>query len=244
MARRGTWTFLDQGTRGIKHVHLATQVDATRMTQARTDSAAELGYVAMVVAAVAGVVAKHPAGRTVLRTGPRGPRFTEMADVQAKVLLDRTWDGVRCVLPCTIEAAQRLSADQIQQTIDRYRQAPLDGAGPLADLVRLQHLPLPLVRLAYRIAAMRPAWRARVQGTVAVTSVGQEAVTLIHPLISGALGFGIGHIEATPLVKSGAVVVAPAFMLTLAFDHRVIDGAPAAELLAEVKERLENWSPR
>jgi pyruvate/2-oxoglutarate dehydrogenase complex dihydrolipoamide acyltransferase (E2) component len=41
-------------------------------------------------------------------------------------------------------------------------------------------------------------------------------------------------------VREGRIVVAPVLRLSLAFDHRVIDGAEAADVLTEVKEALES----
>jgi pyruvate dehydrogenase E2 component (dihydrolipoamide acetyltransferase) len=38
---------------------------------------------------------------------------------------------------------------------------------------------------------------------------------------------------------AGAVVVRERVTLSLAFDHRAVDGAPAAEFLARVREALE-----
>lgn len=241
-ARRGTWVFLHEGARDVCHVHLATQVDATAAAAARQASGGSLGLSAMVVKAAADVAATSPAWHSVLLRGPRGPRLVDVGGVHVKVLLDRTLDGERCVMPCTVPSAETLSAAQIQELVDLHKEAPLDDSGPFRDLLRLQRLPLPVFRLVYRLAQARPRMRAQIQGTLSVTSVGQQSVSLIHPMISGALGFGVGRVAPAPMVRDGEICVAPAFTLSLAFDHRVLDGAAAAELLSQVKQRLETWS--
>jgi 2-oxoisovalerate dehydrogenase E2 component (dihydrolipoyl transacylase) len=50
---------------------------------------------------------------------------------------------------------------------------------------------------------------------------------------------GIGAIRLRPHVIDGAVVARPTAWLTLAFDHRVADGADAGRLLTAVRELFE-----
>ncbi|GAA1905959.1 hypothetical protein GCM10009716_14890 [Streptomyces sodiiphilus] len=240
-ARRGTWTFLHGGARKTCHVYLMADVDATAMTRARAAGGNRAGYVAMLVKAASDVVAGYPEARALLQGGSLRPRLAVLDDVDVKVLFDKTVDGQRCVLAGTVRAAQDLTAEQVQEAVDTYKNAPVDDSGPFRQLLRVQRLPLPLARLAYRAALADPVRRAAVQGTFSVTSVGHEPVRAIFPMISGTLGFGIGRIAESPVVRDGRVDIAPLFTLSLAFDHRVIDGALASEVLARVKDRLENW---
>jgi pyruvate dehydrogenase E2 component (dihydrolipoamide acetyltransferase) len=52
----------------------------------------------------------------------------------------------------------------------------------------------------------------------------------------------VGAILRKPVAVEGrdAVEVRPVCALTLVFDHRIVDGAPAARLLQRVKELIEN----
>lgn len=43
-----------------------------------------------------------------------------------------------------------------------------------------------------------------------------------------------------PVVVGGEVVVRPMMGLSLSFDHRILDGAPAAEWLAVLIQLIEN----
>jgi pyruvate/2-oxoglutarate dehydrogenase complex dihydrolipoamide acyltransferase (E2) component len=105
----------------------------------------------------------------------------------------------------------------------------------------LQRLPLPLARLVYRVVLRSPQRRSNLQGTFSVTSVGHENVRAIIPMIAGTLGFGVGRIAEAAVVRDGKIEIASSFTLSLAFDHRVLDGAISAEVLARVKDRLECW---
>ncbi|MBO1413053.1 2-oxo acid dehydrogenase subunit E2 [Streptomyces sp. FH025] len=240
-ARRGTWTFLHGGARRTCHVYLDTDVDATLMRDARTASDGRIGYVSMVVKAAADVVADYPDARALLQGGALRPRLAVTPGVSAKVLLDKTVDGQRCVVSGTVPDAGAKSTEQIQAVVDTYKDAPVDDAGPYRQMLKLQRMPLPLSRLVYRAALRDPVKRAALQGTFSVTSVGREPVRAIYPMISGTLGFGIGRIVDTPVARAGDVVIAPLFTLSLAFDHRVLDGALASEVLGRVKDRLESW---
>jgi pyruvate dehydrogenase E2 component (dihydrolipoamide acetyltransferase) len=79
-------------------------------------------------------------------------------------------------------------------------------------------------------------------GTFTVSNLGMygldDFVAIINPPEAGILA--VGKIEDVPVVVDGRVEVHPVVRLTLSYDHRVVDGAPAAEFLARVKEYLEN----
>ena len=51
---------------------------------------------------------------------------------------------------------------------------------------------------------------------------------------------GTGAITDRPVVKEGQVVIRPIMTYSLTFDHRVIDGAPAAMFILRLTELLEN----
>ena len=63
-------------------------------------------------------------------------------------------------------------------------------------------------------------------------------VAIINRPESGILA--VGKITRTPVVtEDNEIAIRPIMMLTLTYDHRVVDGAPAAQFLAKVKEYLE-----
>ena len=49
----------------------------------------------------------------------------------------------------------------------------------------------------------------------------------------------MGRVVERVLARDGAAVVAPTVDLTLVFDHRALDGQPAALFLAALRDRLE-----
>ncbi|HSB70421.1 MAG TPA: dihydrolipoamide acetyltransferase family protein [Candidatus Methylomirabilis sp.] len=79
-------------------------------------------------------------------------------------------------------------------------------------------------------------------GTFTVSNlggVGVEAFTpIINPPQAGILG--VGKILEKPVVRNGGIHIRSMMMLSLVFDHRLVDGAPAGRFLAKVKDLLEN----
>ncbi|MGB5430569.1 2-oxo acid dehydrogenase subunit E2, partial [Eudoraea sp.] len=61
---------------------------------------------------------------------------------------------------------------------------------------------------------------------------------IINPPQSGILG--MHNIVERPVVKEGAIVIAPIMYVALSYDHRIIDGKESVGFLVAVKEALEN----
>jgi pyruvate dehydrogenase E2 component (dihydrolipoamide acetyltransferase) len=78
--------------------------------------------------------------------------------------------------------------------------------------------------------------------SITLTSLGQSGVDTFTPIINlpEAAILGVGTIKQRPLVKNGAVVAAPTCWLSLTFDHRLVDGYPAALFLGELRQLIEN----
>jgi len=80
-------------------------------------------------------------------------------------------------------------------------------------------------------------------GTFTVTNPGPFGALLGTPIINQpqVAILGVGSIEKRPVVVGDAVVARVTAVLTLGFDHRIIDGAVADQFMALVKRALENW---
>jgi pyruvate dehydrogenase E2 component (dihydrolipoamide acetyltransferase) len=79
-------------------------------------------------------------------------------------------------------------------------------------------------------------------GTFTLTNLGMFDVDGFTPIINQpqAAILGVGRIVAKPVVAAnGEVVVRQMMTLSLSFDHRIVDGAPAARFLQRVKQLIE-----
>ncbi|WP_428525447.1 pyruvate dehydrogenase complex dihydrolipoamide acetyltransferase [Roseibium sp.] len=79
-------------------------------------------------------------------------------------------------------------------------------------------------------------------GTTAVSNMGMMGVkdfsAVVNPPHATILAVGAG--EQRPVVKDGALAIATVMTVTLSTDHRCVDGALGAELLAAFKGYIEN----
>jgi pyruvate dehydrogenase E2 component (dihydrolipoamide acetyltransferase) len=79
-------------------------------------------------------------------------------------------------------------------------------------------------------------------GTFTITNLGPYGIDAFTPIINAPqVGIlGIGRIVEKPVVYQGEIAKRSMMFLSLTFDHRVIDGAPAAEFLHTVTAHLED----
>ena len=79
-------------------------------------------------------------------------------------------------------------------------------------------------------------------GTFTITSLGTFEIDAFTPIINlpEAAILGVGRIRPKPVVREGEIVVRQMWTLSLVFDHRLVDGAPAARFLQRIKKLVEN----
>jgi pyruvate dehydrogenase E2 component (dihydrolipoamide acetyltransferase) len=79
-------------------------------------------------------------------------------------------------------------------------------------------------------------------GTFTLTNLGAYDVESFAPVINPpqCAILGLGRIAYRPVATGEQVTVRPTTVLTLVFDHRIVDGVPAAAFLRDVKRNLED----
>ena len=78
-------------------------------------------------------------------------------------------------------------------------------------------------------------------GTFTVSNLGMYGIDAFAPIINlpECAILGVGRIVTKPAVVDGEIVPRDHMTLTLTFDHRVVDGGPAARFLNTVREFVE-----
>lgn len=78
-------------------------------------------------------------------------------------------------------------------------------------------------------------------GTFSISNLGMYGIDQFTPIINApeACILGVGAITPTPVVVDGQVVVRDRMRVTLACDHRVVNGAQGAEFLRTLRKLLE-----
>ncbi|MCB2210621.1 2-oxo acid dehydrogenase subunit E2 [bacterium] len=79
-------------------------------------------------------------------------------------------------------------------------------------------------------------------GTITITNVGPIGGTGLIPTINypEVAILGMGRTQEKPVVRNGEIVIRKMLPLTLAFDHRVADGAQAAYMVTELVHLLSD----
>jgi pyruvate dehydrogenase E2 component (dihydrolipoamide acetyltransferase) len=81
-------------------------------------------------------------------------------------------------------------------------------------------------------------------GTFTVSNLGSYGVDAFTPIINHpeCAVLGLGRIQKQPVVIDDQIVIREQMTLSLTFDHRIVDGAPAARFLRTLRELIESCS--
>ena len=79
-------------------------------------------------------------------------------------------------------------------------------------------------------------------GTFTITNLGNFGIDAFTPIINPPESaiLGVGRILKKPVVHEDEIVVRSMLTLSLTFDHRVVDGAPAAQFLQTVSNYIQD----
>jgi pyruvate/2-oxoglutarate dehydrogenase complex dihydrolipoamide acyltransferase (E2) component len=176
--------------------------------------------------------------------------FVEEGDftgVDVRRLVPLALRAVAATLPAFPELNARLDGDDIVY-LDRsdIGVAVQTEQGLVVPVVRdcagrdLDDLDAEVRRLANAARAGKLAPEELRGGTFTITSAGKLGGLLVTPLVNHpqVAILGLHRIAPRPVVRDGAVVVRDVGNVSTTFDHRVIDGARAAEFTLAVIEKL------
>lgn len=91
------------------------------------------------------------------------------------------------------------------------------------------------------------SWDDLTGGSFTITNLGAYEIDAFSPIINPpeCAILGVGRIHEKPVVVDGQIVVREMMALSISFDHRLVDGAPAARFLQRIKQFIEQpflWS--
>jgi pyruvate dehydrogenase E2 component (dihydrolipoamide acetyltransferase) len=111
-----------------------------------------------------------------------------------------------------------------------------------ADKLSLQEISSAIDDLARKATENRLGIENLTGGTFTVTNLGAYDVESFAPVINPpqCAILGLGRVAYKPSTHGKEVVAKPSTLLTLVFDHRIIDGVPAARFLKDIKRNLED----
>lgn len=243
--RRHTLYFLES-IRDFAPVFLDTEVDMGRVLAHRAAARARgtryslVSYVLLAAWPHPGPAPRGERGHPRLLLRPKVARYDT---VNGKFTLDKRVGGHRVVLSTVVRGIDTASLDAVQERVDHFRDGDPDTMPEFAPVRELHRLSWARGRRLAARATGSLTTHPLLYGTLAVTSLGHRDVDSFHSVGGTTVTLGVGRILDRPVVRDGAVTVAPVMRLSLAFDHRVIDGAEAADVLTDVKRHLETFDP-
>jgi pyruvate dehydrogenase E2 component (dihydrolipoamide acetyltransferase) len=82
-------------------------------------------------------------------------------------------------------------------------------------------------------------------GVFTITNLGAFGVDAFTPIINypQCAILGVGRIQRRPVASGDKVLICEQVTLSLTFDHRIVDGAPAARFLQTLTQMVENPGP-
>lgn len=149
------------------------------------------------------------------------------------------------IVNCSVDGDEILHKDQINIGC-----AVALGTGLIVPVIREAN-DLSFVAIARRLNDIVSRARTKkllpedVQGgTFSITNPGGMGSLTSNPLINQpqVAIMGIGAIVKRPVVVKDAIVIRPMILISLTFDHRVVDGEGGAAWLATLKSKLESWN--
>jgi len=217
------------------------EVDITTATRLLAGHDPPGSLTAFVVASVARAAAAHPAVHAYRNW--RGQLVTHR-HVDVGTMVEISTPHGPFALPHLLRDADIRDVPDLTAELRRVKRDPsasssgrwLERAGPAATRIP------GVIPAMYAVMARSVAARQRI-GTVAVTAVGMFAGGGgfgITPLSLYSLEVIVGGMSQRPRVIDGQVTVRDILDLTVAIDHNVVDGAPAARFTAEFRELLES----
>lgn len=111
-----------------------------------------------------------------------------------------------------------------------------------ADKKSLSEISLALRDLTQRAREGKLTLEDVERGTFTLSNMGMLGIDQFNPIINPPQCsiLGVGRTVEKPIVKEKEIVVKPMAWLTLSSDHRIVDGATAAQFLKDLKRLMED----
>lgn len=209
-------------------VTIDRRMNLEELVAARADCSPKPTWSSLFLKAYATVASRRPVLRRCYMSFPWA-RFYEHPKNIANVNVCRRVGAEDIVMQVLIRSPENRSLTDIDAIVRHCQQAPVEEFSSYNRVMRVSRLPGPLRRfLMWATLNMIGRRRCHNFGTMGITSVAGRGAGVLNLIpLAPTLHYGLFD-------KHGCLDV------RFAFDHRVLDGAPAADALAEIESVLHN----
>lgn len=179
----------------------------------------------------------HPESRTAVL--PFGKTVT-FNDIVAGFTVERVIGQQPAVFFGAIENPDTKSVEEIAGELRQYAESDMETVHHLNLQNRFNGTPWWFRRFILWAGLRFPNVRLHFMGaTFGLSSIGKWGMKALIPPCVSTSTFGVGEVEERAVVREGRIEIRPMLTIILNFDHRIIDGAPAARFMNDVKKLLE-----
>jgi len=197
-------------------------------------------YTPVLLKIIAHVQKKYPLMNAILARDIIRKKIFLPEGVDISIAMEKKHKGRTIVLIPVIREVNTKYIENISSEIKYLSKLPFDKM-PNIKWIKLLNLdPDFLKYVTMRVICQYPRLYNFFFGTIGFTNLGKYGITHFYPLWINATVFGIGTIEEKPVARNGHITIAPMLYMTIAFNHRILDGSTASEILAEVKRTIED----
>jgi hypothetical protein len=240
---RARWNVLDMITviaKGTVPTYMFMDIDMTWAEGLRgqfKDLGRKITVTAILLKAIGIAQRSHPASRTAAL--PFGKRAI-LNNIVAGFTVERFVGSQPAVFFGAIEAPDTKPLELISEELKGYGTAEMKDVDHLATQHWFNYMPWLFRQAVLWFGQRFPSVRLRHMGaTFGLSSLGKFGIKALIPPCASTSTFGIGEVEYRPVVRDGKVEVRPMMTITLNFDHRMIDGAPAARFMQDIRQLME-----
>ncbi len=203
-------------------------MDLSELANWRRKARPYISWAVIKMRAYALVAREHPLLRRLYVPLPT-PHYYEHPESIAMLAVNREVNGHSRLLIARFTQPENHSLVQLQSKYDDYRRLPLSELKQLRAQVRFSRMPAPLRKFSWHLmTGWMPRGRARMMGTFGMSPSGTRSIDGTWHL--GPTTTTLGY---DPYCVDGKARV------TLTFDHRVLDGLPAATVLQTLGDVLK-----
>lgn len=227
-------------------VFFTSLVDASAIEALRDQwgppGAAKPSYTAVVVKAISLALREHPRLNRLVLGGRFRHRPVQLREVDAVVAVERARGEEDTVYAGVIRNTDSKPLAEIHSELRGLSSGEEKDDPRLRLFMRLvRWAPGWLCRWIVGLPRFGPRlWHEHRGGAFALTTVGKYGVDAICAKWPWPLTFTFGEVKKRPVVVGDEVVACVSFYLSMGFDRRLCNGAPAARFFKRIVELLEH----
>ncbi len=224
-------------------IHFLLEVDVTETRRWQREFGEKIGEPLSFTSFLTYCLARAVDENKLLQAYRKGSKLIVYDQVDISIIMEREIGDEKVpIFPHVVKSANRKSLTEIHKEIREAQGEDKNSSQMTTRFNQYYYIPGFIRALYWRWQLNSPAYRNKVTGTVAISSIGMfgNGTGWGIPIPAYNLGITVGSIATKPGVINGQVTPREYLHLTASFNHDTIDGAPAARFTQRLKDLIES----